>query len=207
MKAIRGIYRVIISILMPLLLIAFIVTLFSFTCAYAYDTSAVSSASRVTITVEGTLSFISPLLKGSDLSLTYITTGEVSNVRLDSSGGVAYDMAITGSDLNFNPMSFALNMYALIGAVAVFIGVIMLLSTRKFFGSFLSTLLLIGGSAIIFIQGDAFSPFHFVIASSSSSSTPLINVSVPYLSTGILLIAMSLLSLLNSLLLVFKKKD
>ncbi len=205
MKAIRGIYRFILCVAMPLLTLLFIATIFSISSTYGYEVSSTSNSSSITITVLATLSFLSPLLSGSDFGLTYITTGEADNVTYDASSGVSFDMVIKDTEMKFTPMTFSLNTLMLIGVVVVLIGAFLAICTHKKVGSFFASFFLLAGAIVIFSQGKAFDAFSFVLASSDASKEPLVNVSLSYISTGIVLIAMTVISLLNSLLLLSKK--
>ena len=205
MKAIRGLYRIILCLTMPLLTLLLILTLFSVSSTYGYEVSSSSNSSTITVTVLATISFLSPLLSGSDMGLTYITTGEADNVSYDIATGVNFDMVIKDTEMSFTPMNISFDTLMLIGVATVIIGAFLSICTHKKVGSIFASVFLLAGSIVIFSEGKAFDAFSCVLASSDSSKAPLLNVSVPYISTGIVLIAMSLISLFNSVLLLSKK--
>ncbi len=208
MKLFRGIVRVISCILMPVLLLAFIVTLFSMSATYFYSSSSETVGKTLLMALNVNITFLSPLLKGNDLGFIYTASGDLSDVAYSIDSGVSFKFDISNSDIELLTPSFSFNTMVLIGACAIIVGVFLYLCLNNKWGASLSALIIIAASVFLFTQGCLFDPFQFVLISSEEGAEPLINLSaqVPYLSSGATLIGMMVLSLAGAILSLTKKK-
>lgn len=208
MRFLRALWRVIYSIITPVVLIAFVLTMFSIQVSYTYGADSAVNGNMMTFTLNGALSFVSPLLSGSNFGFTGEMTGEITNVQLDvATGSLTYDLSTTSFTPTFTPMEWSYELLPLIAALLVVVGIfILLVGYGSKIITTLGTLALIGGSVLLFAQKGCFDAFSFVISNSGSGSEPLLNKSISWLSMGIVLIAADLLALLNFLFVITKRK-
>lgn len=208
MKFLRVLWRVIYSIVAPVVLIAFVLTIFSIQVNYAYGADSAVSGDTMTFTINGSLDFISPLLSGSNFGFIGEMSGKITNVHFDvTTGSLAYDLSTTSFTPTFTPMEWSYEMLPLIAALLVVVGSFVLcVGYGSKIITFIGTIALIGGSVLLFTQQGCFDSFSFVIANSGSGSEPLVNQSISWLSMGITLIVSDLLALLNFLLVITKRK-
>ncbi len=207
MALIRTIWRIAYCIVAPVLLLAFVVTLLSLNVSYGYTTSATTSGQYLTFVATGSVDFLSPLLRGSNLSFTETIIGQVKDVTFDVTNGTQFAFDTVEMKNEFTNFTFSYEVIPLIGALCVFVGSFFLLSG---YGSKIVTLLgailTIGGSIFLFSQAGCFSPFGFVIANTDETKEALTNVSLPWLSAGIILILQDILGLADAFFVLTKKK-
>lgn len=208
MRFLRALWRVVYSIITPVILIAFVLTIFSIQVSYTYGADSAVNGNTMTFTLNGALSFVSPLLSGSNFGFTGEMTGKITNVQLDvATGSLTYDLSTTSFTPTFTPMEWSYELLPLIAALLVVVGIfILLVGYGSKIITTLGTLALIGGSVLLFAQKGCFDAFSFVIANSGSGSEPLLNKSISWLSMGIVLIVADLLALINFLFVITKRK-
>ncbi len=207
MILLRMIWRIVYCVIAPVLLLAFAVTLLSLHVDYGFVTDASTSGIYMNLVATGSVNFLSPLLRGSDLSFTETVTGKLSDVSYDIATGVQFDFETVETQSKFTNFTFNCEIIPLIGALLVLVGSFFLISG---YGSKIVTLIgavfTIAGSIFLFSQQGCFDPFGFVIASTDETKEALANVSVPWLSTGIVLILQDILGLVDAFFVLTKKK-
>lgn len=207
MALLRTIWRIAYCIVAPILILAFAVTLLSLHVDYGYTTSATTSGQSMTFVATGVINFLSPLLRGSNFTLTETVNGEIENATYDLVNGVQFTFKTVDTKSEFTNFTFSYETIALIGALLVLVGSFFLLSG---YGSKIVTLIgavfTIAGSIFLFSQQGCFDPFGIVIANTDETKEALANVSVPWLSTGIILILQDILGLADAFFVLTKKK-
>ena len=208
----RTIYRLLYSFLGSLLLLVFVITLFSLTAEYSTATVSETIDDTTTTTVTFALS-----VSGFFYGVSNFNVIQVIRVVTDTSGAT-YD-PITGTvsgvtmdyqkdDPIFVAPEVSLHKIIAIAMILLVIGMMLCLMGKKSkVGSLLGLIALIAGTIMYFVtmKDLSFQGFHFNIVNTEDSSS-LVNFSLSWLSTGIVLIIMDALSFLNALLTLTQKK-
>ncbi len=207
MKLLRGLWRIIYSVVIPIVLIILVMTLFSITGTYGVKTTVESGEGVINASVSGSLDLTSLLFKGSVIGFTLNTKVNVDNVTYDSKGDPTFVFGQSSENFQFNGFDMTYNYLCLVAILIILIGIfITLIAYNSKTLTLIGTIALIVASIIILTRDGVFDPFRFVIQSSNDETKFLTNVSFSTLSTGLALLVIDGCSLLNLLFVMTKRK-
>jgi hypothetical protein len=188
--------------------IVFAATLLSTKMVYGFEGSSTPvSGGSTTVTLTATLLFTSLLFAGKDMSLISNVTASVTNVNYDPlTGNVTYDLGTTFGTPEFVKPTVTFNTLILIASLAFLIGLLITLIAHNSKGlTLVGTLCVIFGVIVIAIQENAFAPFTFSLISADGTKE-LFNIAVSWLSTGLVAVVGGVLSVIDCLIVLTKKK-
>lgn len=207
MKLLRGLWRIIYSVVIPIALIVLVMTLFSIAGTYGVKTTVESGEGVINASVSGSLDLTSLLFKGSVIGFTLNTKVSVDNVTYNSKGDPSFVFGQSSEDFQFNGFDMTYNYLCLVAMLIILIGIfITLIAHNSKTLTLIGTIALIVASIIILTREGVFDPFRFVIQSSNDETKFLTNVSFSTLSTGLTLLVIDGCSLLNLLFVMTKRK-
>lgn len=193
-----------------IVLILFVVSLFSLTGVWKMDQTSVTGASETTTTTVFGLSLLASFYSLDGFQVTMVTHTALTGGSIDPGTGSIIGLVAnsTTDPLSIQAPSFTFVTYILIGVGLVFLGAIIaqIVKKNKVFG-LIALALVAAGSIIYFIKAGsaAFENFHFIINKEGTEET-IVNFALPYVSTGLILIVLDALTLLHCLYVLIRKK-
>ena len=203
MRFIRASWRLLFSLCAFFLLIVFAVTLFSLRINYSYDSTSFIENKNAVIDTIGVIGFKTPLFQGNNMIFKAKTIGDVvgfnpSNLSLT---GLDFSKSLTGT--SFSQFKFSIDAYMVYGLLGL---LIVIIGYSKKGLTLFGTVMLLIGSATVFLQDATYAPFVFAIESMNEKQGMITNFSLRELTIGITLAAINLLCLLNLIFVMSKRK-